>query len=79
MLALQNQLAPTVSVVVIHTTKPKARIRYELISTTTPAVNVTAVASRVAPSSRIGTHLTAVRSMSASDVTIALQCSAVAL
>ncbi len=78
MLALQNQLAPTVSVVVIHTSKPKARIRYELIKTATPITNLSSLADNVASSPHSEAHLNAVRSMPAAEVNIALRCSAVA-
>ncbi len=78
MLALQNQLAPTVKVVVIHTVKPKARIRYELVESATPTTDITAVTDRVTPSTHSDTHLAAVRLLSTDDLIVALRCSAAA-
>jgi hypothetical protein len=77
MLALQNQLAPNVSVVILHTGKPRARLRYELIPTTRPIAEVGLLADRVTPDLHTEAHLDAVRTISEPDIDVALRCSAV--
>jgi Biotin-requiring enzyme len=78
MLALQNQLAPNVSIVIMHTGKPRARIRYELIPTTRPITEIDLLADRVTLGLHTKAHLAAVRSISEPDINVALRCSAVA-
>jgi hypothetical protein len=78
MLALQNQLSPNVSVVVIHTSSPRARLRFELLHTNSPITNGMLLADRVTPTQHANAHLTTVRSMPEQDVNLALRCSAVA-
>jgi pyruvate/2-oxoglutarate dehydrogenase complex dihydrolipoamide acyltransferase (E2) component len=78
MLALQNQLAPNTAVIIVHTDKPRARIRYGPIPTTSPITEAGVVADRVTPSARTDAHLAALRSMPEQDVKVALRCSAVA-
>jgi pyruvate/2-oxoglutarate dehydrogenase complex dihydrolipoamide acyltransferase (E2) component len=78
MLALQNQLSPNASVVVIHTTKPRARLRFELFPTGSPVTEVGPITERVAPNRQADAHLRAVKSVPEHDIKVALRCSAVA-
>ncbi len=78
MLALQNQLAPNVSVIIIHTDRPRARIRYEPIPAASPIAEAGQLAGRVAMNAHANAHLAALRSTPEQDVKVALRCSAVA-
>jgi hypothetical protein len=78
MLALQNQLAPSVSSVVIHARHPNARLSYQPITTDVPISDPKVLAARIAPSAGVTKHLKALNAMPKNDVAVALDCSAVA-
>jgi hypothetical protein len=78
MLALQNQLAPSASFVVIHTGHPNAKLSYQPVATDVPISDPKVLASRIAPSAGVSRHLKALNAMPADDVAVALDCSAVA-